>query len=250
MSSRSDFASGARDAAPAVPPNVSFGMIFGATAVSVGMSPLAATAMSALVFAGAAQMAAVELIGREATLAVVLATIGLLNLRYVIYSASITPYVRHLPTRWKAVIAYPLFDINYALSVATFEGDASVHRGWYYAGASAVLVGTWVLATLAGALLGAAVARDLGLEFVVPLVFLALLAPMVEDRPGAAAALVGGAVAVLGVELPFNAGLLVAAVCGVAAGAAAAGRTGGAGGGRERDGDTSNPKHSDGEGRR
>lgn len=218
--SRADLLAGARDAAPAVPPNVPFGMIFGATAVAVGFDPAQATAMSVFIFAGAAQLAAVELLQADAVLPVVLATAFVLNLRYVVYSASLASMVRDLPLRWRAAMGYGLFDINYALAAARFRdgGAADVHRGWYYLGATLPLVLALAVGTLAGALLGRAVGADLGLSFLVPLVFVALVVPMLGDRSSRLTAVVAGSVAVAGVGLPLNLGLLVATACGVAAG--------------------------------
>lgn len=247
---RPAFVDGLRDAAPAVPPHVPFGMLFGATAVEVGFDPAAATALSLFAFAGAAQMAAVELLADGAALPVVLVTILLLNLRYVIFSASLVPEVRHLPASWRAVIAYPLFDITYALAAARFREDDAArgtgspstaagatsdaagatsdaadpsrevgHRGWYYLGTAVPLVGALTVFTLAGALVGRAFGQGLSLSFAVPLIFISLVAPTIDSTPTAVTAGVATLVAVVGAGLPFNAGLLIAAVCGTAAGA-------------------------------
>lgn len=227
--SRSDLLVGVRDAAPAVPPNVPFGMLFGATAAEVGFAPVEATAMSVFIFAGAAQMAAVELLQSGAVLPVVLATAFVLNLRYVVYSASLAPVVRDLPTRWRAAMGYGLFDVNYALTVATFGGDRERpgpadgaprdrHPGWYYLGATLPLVAALAVGTLAGALLGASFGGGLDLAFAIPLIFVALAVPMIGDRTSLLAAAVSAVVAVLGAGLPVNLGLLLATGCGVAAG--------------------------------
>jgi len=220
---RSEFVTGVRDAAPAVPPSIPLGMLFGATAVQSGIDLVAATALSLFTFAGAAQLAAVELLQEGAALPVVLATILLINLRYVIFSASLAPKVRHLSRTWRAVIAYPLFEVNYALAEARF-GDADPgadhrgHRGWYFLGASLPLVATLVVGTLAGGLVGRAVGEGLHLDFAIPLIFVSLLVPQLDDGPSALAA--GGAVvvAVAGAGLPVNLGLLVAVCCGTAIG--------------------------------
>jgi predicted branched-subunit amino acid permease len=122
------------------------------------------------------------------------------------------------------VFAYALFDINFALATARFEeqapteGDGSFHRGWYYVGATAPLVGTFAGATLVGALAGRVIGEGLGLSFAIPLIFVALVVPRLTDRAAAATAAVAAGVAVVAAGLPFNAGLLVAAACGTVAG--------------------------------
>lgn len=235
---RASFVAGVRDAAPTLPPNVPFGMLFGATAVQVGFDPVAATALSVFTFAATAQLAAVELLRSGSDLPVVLATILLINLRYVVYSASLAPEVGHLSRRWRAAIAYPLFDISYALSIARFtdenedrddatdDGDDEArsdgegarpqddHRGWYYLGTALPMVAVFAGSTLAGALAGQVVGEGLHLSFAIPLIFVALLVPSIDGRAGAVVAAVAGVVAVAGAGLPYNLGLLAAAVAG------------------------------------
>lgn len=230
---RSALRDGVVDAAPAVPPGVPLGMVFGATAVEVGIDPLAATAMSVFTFAGAAQVAAVELLRSDADLSVALLTVLLLNLRYVVYSASLVRKVEDMSRRWRAVMAYALFDVNFALAINRFRrGDGPAERadgeggtgitgdarGWYYVGATVPLVGSFAAATLAGALAGTAVGTGLDLGFAIPLVFTALLVPRLESDAALAAAGVAAVVVVAGADLPFNAGLLVAAAVGTVAG--------------------------------
>lgn len=224
---RSELVAGVRDAAPAVPPGVVLAMLFGATAVEVGFSPAAATALSLFTFAGAAQMAAVELLRGDAELSIVLLTFLLINLRYVIYSATLSIQVQDMSLRWRAVLSYALFDVNFALATARFDDEAfdpdpvagvEFHRGWYYVGATAVLVGSFAGATLVGSLAGRVIDESLGLSFAIPLIFVALVVPRLTDRASAATAGVAAVVAVVAAGLPFSTGLLVAAVVGTAAG--------------------------------
>lgn len=216
----SECIAGIRAVAPAVPPIVPVGILFGATAVRTGFTPTSATALSLFAFAGTAQLAAVELLREGATLQVVLATMVLINLRYVIFSASLAPKVRHLSRPWRALIAYPLFDLNYALAVARFEDTdpEEGHRGWYMVGVSLPLVAALVVGTLAGSLLGGAIGDGLQLDFAITLVFVSLLAPQIRGGPTALAAIGALVVAVVAADLPVNLGLLVAVACGTVVG--------------------------------
>jgi 4-azaleucine resistance transporter AzlC len=218
----SECIAGLRAVAPAVPPVVPVGMLFGATAVQTGFTPASATALSLFAFAGTAQLATVELLREGATLRVVLATMVLINLRYVIFSASLAPKVRHLSRSWRALVAYPLFDLNYGLAEARFEAvdPQEGHRGWYMVGVSLPLVAALVAGTLVGRVVGDGVQLDVAN----PLVFISLLAPQVARTPAARAAAAGLVVAVAGADLPANLGLLVAVFCGTAVGVLAAGR--------------------------
>jgi len=220
---RAAFSDGLRDVAPAVPPNVPFGMLFGATAVAVGMDPLQATSLSLLTFAATAQIVAVDLLRGGSPLPVVLATVVVINLRYVVYSASLAGMVRDASPRWRALMSYALFDINYALAEARFAGDDrdDGHRGWYFLGTSVPVIVSFVGSTLAGALAGEVVGADLHLEFTIPLVFVAVLMRQVDDVPAVVTAVVAAAIAIVAGGLPFNLGLIVAAVCGTLVGAVA-----------------------------
>jgi len=217
---RTDAVAGARTTAPILLGIVPFGLVAGVTAVEAGLSPLQAVGMSVVVFAGASQLAAIELLGRTAPATVVVLTALVINLRFVMYSASLAPYLRRLtaPARW--VSAYVLTDQAYAVSLAEFRSTAPDERRrlWYYLGSALALWGTWQVATAVGAVAGAAVPPGLSLEFAVPLTFLALLVPAIEDRTTGVVAAVSGGVAAGAVVLPFDLGLVTAALVGVALG--------------------------------
>jgi predicted branched-subunit amino acid permease len=222
MSSRTAFRAGLRDVAPVLVGVVPFGLVAGAAAVDAGLSGLQAVGLSVVVFAGASQLAAIELLGNDAPLAVVVGTILVVNLRMVMYSASIAPGFGDVRARWRALVAYLLTDQAYALSVTREDGS----RLPYYLGVAAPLWVVWQLCTVVGVVVGARVPPWLPLDFALPLVFLAILVPAIDDGTTAAAALVGGTLATLGTGLPYELGLPLGAVCGVAAGllAAPAGR--------------------------
>ena len=217
-SRRRSFLGGVRAVAPVLVGIVPFGLVAGAAAVRVGLSGVQAVGLSVVVFAGASQLAAIELLGSDARLAVVVVTALVINLRMVMCSASIAPYFRETVTRWRAGIAYLLTDQAYALSVTRFGADRPVRQRWYYLGAAAPLWAVWQVCTVLGIVAGARVPESLPLSFAVPLTFLALLVPAVTDRASGAAAVVGGSVAVLGAGLPLNLGLIAGGVGGVLAG--------------------------------
>lgn len=218
MTAREDFAAGVRTVAPVLVGIVPFGLVAGAAAVGAGLSVAHAVGLSVLVFAGASQLATIELVDAGASLGVVLLTALVINARMVMYSASIAPHLADEPLRWRLPEAYLLTDQAYALSVVRFARDEAVSRRWFYLGCAVTLWVVWQVCTVLGAALGARVPPWLPLEFAVPLSFLAILVPAVEGRAGAAAAAVGAGVAVLGAGLPYNAGLLAGASAGILAG--------------------------------
>jgi 4-azaleucine resistance transporter AzlC len=215
-----DFRRGLRDVAPLLLGVAPFGVVAGIAAADAGLGLAQAVGMSVVVFAGAAQLAAIELLGADAPVAVVVVTAVVINLRLLMYSASIAPYFRAFATRWKAALAYVLTDQAYALSVSVYRGDGTVDRRAYYLGAALALWAVWQATTVAGVVVGTGLPEAWGLEFAVPLVFLALLVPAMEDRTTTLAAVAGGSVAVAAGGLPLNLGLLVGAAAGIGAGLA------------------------------
>jgi 4-azaleucine resistance transporter AzlC len=215
-----DLLAGVRDVSPLILGVAPFALVAGIAAVDAGLGLAEAVGMSVIVFAGASQLAALELLGENAPLAVVVGTAVVINLRMLMYSASIAPHFADYGRRLRAGLAYLLTDQAYALSVAEFGENPDRSRWRYYLGAAASLWVVWQIGTVAGVVLGAGVPDAWGLTFAVPLVFLALLVPAMKDRPTTVAGGAGGAVAVVAAGLPLNLGLLVGALCGIGAGLA------------------------------
>lgn len=213
-----DFRAGLRDVSPIVLSVFPYGLVVGGAGVAAGFSVAQATGLSLLVNAGASQLAVMDLLGSGAPLAVAVVTALVINARMLMYSASIAPYFQEEPVGWRAVAAFIMIDPAYALSIVKFDGDADVDPLTYYLGVGAPLLPAWVLSTAVGAVAGSMVPGWLPLDFAVPMVFLALVVSAVQDRPGAAAAATGAAVAVLGAGLPLNLGLLSGGLVGIAAG--------------------------------
>ncbi|AZQ14561.1 MULTISPECIES: AzlC family ABC transporter permease [Halorubrum] len=215
-----DTRAGVRDVSPLLLGIIPFGLVAGIAAVNAGLGLAEAVGLSVIVFAGASQLAAIELLAQNAPLAVVIGTAVVINVRMVMYSASIAPYLADYGRRFRAGLAYLLTDQAYALSVAEYERTPDRTRWRYYLGAAATLWIVWQITTVVGFVIGAGVPDAWGLTFAVPLVFLALLVPAMKDRPTVLAAVVGGAVAVAAAGLPMNLGLLTGAVSGIVAGLA------------------------------
>jgi 4-azaleucine resistance transporter AzlC len=199
---------------------VPFGVIYGVVALQSGIPPLAAFLMSSLVFAGSAQFLLAQLVGAGAPALLSVGAVGLINLRHALYSASVAPILHALPRRWKLLLAYLLTDEAYAAAIPhLLENPRSPVAHWILFGAGFALWAGWQLATLAGVLIGAQLPADLGLDFALPLTFIAIVVPLIDSRARLVAALAAGAVAMLLAGLPWKTGLFAAALAGLAAGA-------------------------------
>lgn len=217
---KNEFFKGAKDLSPILLGVLPFSMIVGVTAVNAGIPPIQAMAMSLIIFAGASQLAAIELMSKTAPFAVVVLTALIINLRFTMYSASLAPYFRDFNSFWKGISAYILSDQAYAVSITEFRSRKR-NRLWYYLGSAFILWFMWQMGTILGVLVGSSLPKGLSLEFAVPLTFMALLFPNLEGRAGKLTALISGIVAVVAVGLPYNLGLITAAVIAIVCGAAA-----------------------------
>ena len=144
----------------------------------------------------------------------------IINARFVMYSASLAGYVMTLSRPRKATVAYLLTDQAYAFSISRFASrpESPQARSAYYTGVGMSLWVVWQISTAAGALLGAVVPENLSLDFAIPLVFIALLVPARRDRSDVLATLAAAVLAVTAIGLPYNLGLITAAVVGVGVG--------------------------------
>jgi 4-azaleucine resistance transporter AzlC len=196
---------------------VPFGLAYAVIARDTGLSLVETQALSLFVFAGSAQVSAVGLFARGAGGLEVVLTTFLLNVRHVLYGMSLGRSVP-LTKRERLVAAYFLTDEAYGVSVA--RGARTFP---FVLGAELSLFITWNLATLAGALLGGVIPdpAKIGVDFVFPLAFLALLVPLLRRRADLVVAVVAGAVAWgLSKGLPGGLPVLGAGVGGALLGAA------------------------------
>lgn len=221
MATRTDeVVAGFRDIIPAMLSVFPIGVIVGITANRVGMTDVQAIWMSLTIYTGLAQAAMLDLLADD-TPAVIVVLAGLLiNLRLLMYSASLAARLEGLSLRQRFSHSYLLLDVVYALSIATFRAEQRVDERAYYLGAGIGAWLSWQLGTIVGVTAGNIVPSGLNLTFAIPLVFIALLVPVLDDRPSIGAGLVGGGIAVLAAGLPFDLGLLVGAITGITAGVA------------------------------
>lgn len=222
-----EFLAGCRDEAPLQLGVIPFGMLYGIGALAVGMPVWLAQLTSMLVFAGAAQLVIVQMLGAAAGALPIGLTAVLLNLRHMLYSASVAEHVRHLPRRWRVLLAYLLTDEAYAVAILRYArpaGPGPDLRHWYFLGCGLTLWSCWQLSTALGIAFGARIPPEWDIDFAVPLTFIALLTLLVKERAGQAAALVAALAVLALAALPYRLGLVLAIVLGLLAGAAVARR--------------------------
>ena len=217
--SRPAFFEGARDIAPVLIGIVPFGIVCGIGAITAGASPIAALAMSMIMFSGAAQIIAVQLLAAGAPFAVILLSCLIVSLRLVMYSAAMAPYLRPLDHRWRGLLSFLLTDQAFAGTLQRFRNSDDVRaNASYFLGSGALLWVTWQIATLAGIVAGQVIPASWQLDFVVPLCFLAVLVPLLRNRVSILVFAVA-TVAVIALDsIPLRLSLICAGLLAIAAG--------------------------------
>lgn len=216
------FLAGVRDMLPLIVGILPFALISGIAAVKVGIPPGTALALSWLVYAGASQLVAYQLMATSTPLVMVLLSTLVINLRFMMYSAALAPHFARLSLRLRAFYAYIMTDQSFALSIAHYAKHGSptekpVHH-WYFFGAALSMILAWQTSAAVGIFVGTALPPAWGLEFSIPLSFLALLAPIIKDRPMALAAAAAACCAALTGGLPYRIGLIISAFVGIGVG--------------------------------
>jgi predicted branched-subunit amino acid permease len=216
---RTELQAGLRAGLPLLIAIVPFGLVTGVAMAAAGIPAFEAMAMSLLVFAGASMLAATQLIAEGAPGLIVVLAAFIVNLRLLMYSASIRPYFAGESLGRRLLVSYALVDNPYALFLQRFSArPEAAGRFEYFLGLSITNWAGWQASVGAGLLVGNQLPAAWKLEFAAPLAFIAMSVPLLRDRPMVAAAVSAGATAVLAHGLPLRSGLALAAVVGIAVG--------------------------------
>jgi 4-azaleucine resistance transporter AzlC len=196
-----------------------FGMIYGALALNAGLDKFTSQMMSSIVFGGSSQFITAQLVHDAAPGFVIVLTIAVVNLRHMLYSASLAPYLASLSMPWKTLLSYLLTDEAYAPTIIYYERNGlQPFSHWFLLGAGFALWSIWQISTAVGIFLGTAIPTSWSLDFALPLTFIAMMVPVLKNRPAVASALSAGVVALVAYSLPYRLGLIVAAIVGIVVG--------------------------------
>lgn len=215
---RGAFVRGTRAVAPALLATGVWGLVTGVAMVKTGLTEWQALGMTLAVFAGTAQMAALPLIAADAPVWVVLITATVVNLRFVIFSATLWPYLRRFPLRKRLLLGYVTADIAAAVFVARYAEAPEDERGsteqvWFLLGVTSAIWLVWQALSVAGIFIAGGIPGAWGLDFAAILALLGLTAPMISSRPALAGAAI---VAVAAANFPLKLGLVAAVIAGTA----------------------------------
>lgn len=222
---------GVRDMAPALPAIGIWGVVTGVAMIQSGLTTMQALGMTFIVYAGSAQLVSLPLFAAAVPLPIIWVSAIIVNLRFMIYALGVRPFLRSLSRTRRLVYGVGTMDYLAAAFLRRFD-QAPVERPLlladdrelgrpphldYFRGAAITGWCVWQAGSIAGILLAHLIPPAWGLEFVATLALLALLLPLVTDRPGLLCVVVASIVSVLLAHLPLNLGLLAAVLAAVAA---------------------------------
>jgi 4-azaleucine resistance transporter AzlC len=195
-SSRRGWRSGVSQAIPIVMGYLPIGLAYGVLAQKAGLSPLNTLLMSIIVYAGSSQLIAVGLISAGAPPLSIVLTTFVVNLRHLLMSAAVAPFLRRWSKLKLAVFAYELTDETFAVHSARFTAEGPNFAEAIATNATSQVA--WVTGTGLGILVGNGITdvRPLGLDYALPAMFIALLVLQISDRVQIAVAVMSGALSV------------------------------------------------------
>lgn len=197
---------------------IPWGILCGSLAIEIGLNPWQAQAMSLFVFAGAAQLASLNLLAGSGSMASIMTSTAVISARHLLYSAVIREDVRHLPLRWRVSLAFVLTDEMFAMALAhqaktkRFDPHYALISGFAF-------YFIWNVSTLAGITLGTQIPNldQLGLEFAIAATFIALVVPNIKDSPTLIAVAVSALVALACKHFQIPHGMILATGTGMVA---------------------------------
>ncbi len=195
-----------------------FGLVYGVAVTQSPINSWLGFAASFVILAGAAQLSLLELMF-DASWAVAVGTALVINLRFVLYSAALSPSFAEFPAKWRFTLPYLMTDQAASISILEYERvEDPLWRRWFYLGGGLSFASAWWAGSAAGIAFGGTIPDSWQIQFAFPLMFIALLMPTLRNRPAIVAALAGGAITVASKDLPNGLNICLGAIAGVAAG--------------------------------
>ncbi len=211
------FKAGFKSVLPIISGIIPFGAVMGSAFAEAKLSFFQAMLMNTAVYAGAAQLATVNLMKMNAAVFVVIATGLIINLRFLLYSAAMAPYLKTASPLVKFLCAFTLTDQSYAAMTGNQDKfSTNAEAAQFYLGTAACMILTWHASVIAGFVFGNFAPAALSLDFAIPLSFVALLIPTLKRRGHQVVALFSSIASLLLNDFPLKTGLMITALLSIA----------------------------------
>lgn len=210
---KNDYIKGAKGAMPIALGYLPIGFAFGVLAVQQGLTILDIFFMSLFVYAGSAQFIAAAMIASGAGVTSIIMTTFLVNLRHLLMSASLSPYLKHIASPIQALISFGITDETYAVGIT--QARAETCSAKYFAGLHITSQASWIASTVLGGALGNLIPDPArwGIDFALSAMFIGLLLMQMKDKKDLLVSICAGGLSLLiAVEVDGNWNIIIAAL--------------------------------------
>ena len=190
-----------------------FGIAYGILGIEVGLTNIQTYLLSIIIFAGVSQIVFAQLFSTFTPSFMIVGTIGIVNLRHILYGVSLSSYLKKLSLKWRIILSYLITDEAFAISYKRFsEEKKTKYMHFHLLGTGITLWTSWQISTLIGIFIGPSIPNSLNLEYVIPLSFIAIVVVSINTKIKLIVFIMSALFSILLRDLPWNLWIITSAL--------------------------------------
>lgn len=190
-----------------------FGIAYGILGIEVGLTNIQTYLLSIIIFAGVSQIVFAQLFSTFTPSFMIVGTIGIVNLRHILYGVSLSSYLKKLSLKWRMILSYLITDEAFAISYKRFsEEKKTKYMHFHLLGSGITLWTSWQISTLIGIFIGPSIPNSLNLEYVIPLSFIAIVVVSINTKIKLIVFIMSALFSILLRDLPWNLWIITSAL--------------------------------------
>jgi len=190
-----------------------FGIAYGILGIEVGLTNIQTFLLSIIIFAGVSQIVFAQLFSTFTPNFMIVGTIGIVNLRHILYGVSLSSYLKKLSLKWRIILSYLITDEAFAISYKRFsEEKKTKYMHFHLLGSGITLWISWQISTLIGIFIGPSISNSLNLEYVIPLSFIAIVVVSINTKIKLIVFIMSALLSILLRDLPWNLWIITSAL--------------------------------------
>lgn len=190
-----------------------FGIAYGILGIEVGLTNIQTFLLSIIIFAGVSQIVFAQLFSTFTPSFIIVGTIGIVNLRHILYGVSLSSYLKKLSLKWRIILSYLITDEAFAISYKRFsEEKKTKYMHFHLLGSGITLWTSWQISTLIGIFIGPSIPNSLNLEYVIPLSFIAIVVVSINTKIKLIVFIMSALFSILLRDLPWNLWIITSAL--------------------------------------
>ena len=190
-----------------------FGIAYGILGIEVGLTNIQTYLLSIIIFAGVSQIVFAQLFSTFTPSFIIVGTIGIVNLRHILYGVSLSSYLKKLSLKWRVILSYLITDEAFAISYKRFSEEKNTkYMHFHLLGSGITLWTSWQISTLIGIFIGPSIPISLNLEYVIPLSFIAIVVVSINTKIKLIVFIMSALFSILLRDLPWNLWIITSAL--------------------------------------